>query len=210
MAQFNNVNDFVGSYSGSYDGRHAEVTIMAGAQGVVSFNTLFTVTFTDLDSNEQYQGIAAVPEGAIDTHIFSDFTLNRVAGNGSVYWSSVNQRLPSGPAVMPAGWLLAVGTGNSWKVPTLARAVALLRLSRQIQVIQAVTNAAKRDRKPVRFKVSSPSTDVHAGRHFRNLTPATNYEPQTLESGWNHWNHLPWRRWRFPFFCYQLLVGMRR
>ncbi len=89
MAQFNNVNDFVGSYSGSYDGRHAEVTIMAGAQGVVSFNTLFTVTFTDLDRNEQYQGIAAVQEGAIDTHIFSDFTLNRVAGNGSVYWSKL-------------------------------------------------------------------------------------------------------------------------
>ena len=87
MAQFNNVNDFVGSYSGSYDGRQAEVTIEAGAQGVVSFNTLFTVTFTDLDRNEQYQGIATVPETVIDTHIFSDFTLNRVGGNGSVYWS---------------------------------------------------------------------------------------------------------------------------
>jgi hypothetical protein len=87
MAQFNNVNDFVGSYSGSYDGRQAEVTIEAGAQGVVSFNTLFTVTFTDLDRHEQYQGIATVPEGVIDTHIFSDFTLNRVGGSGSVYWS---------------------------------------------------------------------------------------------------------------------------
>src|SRR5260221_2846211 len=30
---------------------------------------------------------------------------------------SVNQRLPSGPAAMSFGWLLAVGTGNSVMVP---------------------------------------------------------------------------------------------
>jgi hypothetical protein len=41
MAQFNNVNDLVGPYSGSYDERNAQVIIVADAEGVVSFNPLF-------------------------------------------------------------------------------------------------------------------------------------------------------------------------
>src|SRR4051812_22009593 len=32
-------------------------------------------------------------------------------------WLSENQRLPSGPSVIRAGWLLAVGTVNSVTVP---------------------------------------------------------------------------------------------
>src|SRR6266851_2992489 len=88
---------------------------------------------------------------------------------------SVNQRLPSGPAVMPSGPLLGVGTGNSLMLPTLAQAVALLRLSRQTQAIPAVTSAARRDRKPELFMISSPcAIDARMGRHFGNRTPATN------------------------------------
>jgi hypothetical protein len=86
MANFQGIGDFVGTYRGSYDGRNAQVTIEAGAPGIVSFNSLFTVTFTDLDRNETYQGIATIPE-AVVTHIMSDFQLNRLGGNGSVYWS---------------------------------------------------------------------------------------------------------------------------
>ncbi len=35
--------------------------------------------------NETYRGIATIPEAVI-THIMSDFQLDRVGGNGSVYW----------------------------------------------------------------------------------------------------------------------------
>ena len=75
MANFQGINDFVGTYRGSYDGRNAQVIIVAGADGTVSFNSLFTVTFTDLDRNETYKGIATIPEAVI-THIFSDFQLD--------------------------------------------------------------------------------------------------------------------------------------
>ncbi len=87
MAQFRNVLDFTGSYRGSYDGRDAHVTIEEGASGVRSPNTLFTVTYTDLQNNEVYQGIASVPEGVLDVHVLSDFTLDKLGGGGSVYWS---------------------------------------------------------------------------------------------------------------------------
>ena len=39
MANFQGNNDFVGTYSGSYDGRNAQVIIEAGAPGIVSFRT---------------------------------------------------------------------------------------------------------------------------------------------------------------------------
>jgi hypothetical protein len=87
VTQFNNVFDFSGSYRGSYDGRDARVTIQEGAAGVRSPNTLFTVTFTDIQRNEIYQGIASVPEGVLDIHVLSDFTLDRSGGGGSIYWS---------------------------------------------------------------------------------------------------------------------------
>jgi hypothetical protein len=86
MANFQGIGDFVGTYRGNYDGRNAQVIIQAGAEGIVSFNSLFTVTFTDLDRNETYKGIATIPEAVI-THIMSDFQLDSVGGNGSVYWS---------------------------------------------------------------------------------------------------------------------------
>ena len=44
--------------------------------------------------------------------------------------NSVNQRLPSGPAVMPTGWLSAVGIGNSRILPESANAVRT-EMSRQ-------------------------------------------------------------------------------
>jgi hypothetical protein len=87
VTQFHNILDFRGSYHGSYDGRDAHVTIEQGAAGVSSFNTLFTVTFTDLQRNEVYEGVASVPEGVLDVHVLSDFTLDRVGGGDSVYWS---------------------------------------------------------------------------------------------------------------------------
>lgn len=90
MAQFNNVLDFTGSYRGSYDGRDSRVTIQEGAAGIKSFNLLFTVTFTDLQRNETYQGIASVPEGVLDVHVLSDFTLDRSGGGGSIYWSRLH------------------------------------------------------------------------------------------------------------------------
>lgn len=87
MTQFHNIFDFSGSYRGSYDGRDGRVTIEQGAAGVRSFNTLFTVTFTDLQRNEVYKGVASVPEGVLDVHVLSDFTLDRVGGGDFVYWS---------------------------------------------------------------------------------------------------------------------------
>lgn len=86
MATFQSINDFIGTYQGSYDGRNAQVIIEAGSQGIVSFNTLFTVTFTDFDRNEVYKGIVTLPE-AVVTHIMSDFQLDNMEGHGSVYWS---------------------------------------------------------------------------------------------------------------------------
>src|SRR5689334_2172791 len=69
---------------------------------------------------------------------------------------SANQRLPSGPAVMPVGTLLALGMGNAVMVPALAQAGAVLRLSRQIQPIMAVRSAIKRDRHPELFILLPP------------------------------------------------------
>ena len=44
--------------------------------------------------------------------------------------NSVNQRLPSGPAAMPAGSLLAVGTVNSVMTPAVVIRPILLPLVR--------------------------------------------------------------------------------
>jgi hypothetical protein len=88
MANFKGIGDFVGTYRGSYDGRNAQVIIQEGAEGEVSFNSLFTVTFTDLDRNEIYKGIVSTPEGVV-THSMSNFQLNRVGGNGSLFWSKL-------------------------------------------------------------------------------------------------------------------------
>ena len=87
VAQFKNVLDFTGSYHGSYDGRNVTVTIQEGATGIRAFDTLFTVTFTDLLRNEVYQGVASVPEGVLDVHVLSDFTLDKVGGGDSIHWS---------------------------------------------------------------------------------------------------------------------------
>lgn len=89
MAQFKSVLDFVGSYNGNYDGRNAHVTIEEGVAGEVSFNILYTITFTDLDRNETYKGVTSSPEGVLDLHVFSNITLQQVNGNGSVYWSKL-------------------------------------------------------------------------------------------------------------------------
>ena len=91
MTQFKDVFDFSGSYHGSYDGRDARVTIQeGGAPGTVGFNTEFTVTFTDIQRNEIYQGIASVPEAALDVHVLSDFTLDRSGGGDSIHWSRLH------------------------------------------------------------------------------------------------------------------------
>jgi len=84
MAKFHSIRDFVGTYRGNYDGRNAEVMIIEGAEGLVSYKHLLTVTFTELDRQETYKGVATLPEAAI-THILSDFHLDSVTGN-RVYW----------------------------------------------------------------------------------------------------------------------------
>ncbi len=68
---------------------------------------------------------------------------------------SVNQRLPSGPAVMSKGVPL-VGMGNSVIVPAAAKAGRLLRLSKPTETTMAVIRAARRGRKPERFMCFSP------------------------------------------------------
>src|SRR5690348_12439265 len=59
--------------------------------------------------------------------------------------SSVNHRLPSGPAVMNSG--VPEGTLNSVTVPAAAQAGRLLRLSRPTQATMAVRRTARRGRK---------------------------------------------------------------
>src|SRR6266704_3316294 len=69
---------------------------------------------------------------------------------------SVNHRLPSGPAAMAKGSLLAVGVENSVMVPTVAQAGRLLRLSRLTPAIMAVISAVRCDRHPERFMFLPP------------------------------------------------------
>ena len=57
---------------------------------------------------------------------------------------SVNQRLPSGPAVMPTGLLLAVGTANSRILPESARALGAASVSTQMSRLKSPANREKR------------------------------------------------------------------
>src|SRR6266566_3511674 len=68
-------------------------------------------------------------------------------------FDSANQRLPSGPAVIPLGKLAGE---NSVRVPTTAQIGRLLRLSRLTQAIRAVRSAVRCDRHPERFMFLPP------------------------------------------------------
>src|SRR6266699_2549107 len=68
-------------------------------------------------------------------------------------FDSANQRLPSGPAVIPLGKLAGE---NSVRVPTTAQVGRLLRLSRPTQAIRAVRSAVRCDRHPERFMFLPP------------------------------------------------------
>jgi hypothetical protein len=85
MALFHSTTDFIGAYRGSYDGRNASLIIASA----FSFNTVLTITFTDLDRRETYAGQWSTPEGSPATHILANLTLNQVGGNGQVQWAKL-------------------------------------------------------------------------------------------------------------------------
>lgn len=85
MTQFHSTTDFVGTYRGSYDGRNASAIITSA----ISFNTILTIEFTDLDRHETYKGEWASQEGSPPTHILANIMLNQVGGNGQIQWSKL-------------------------------------------------------------------------------------------------------------------------
>ncbi len=59
----------------------------------------------------------------------------------------MNQRLPSGPAVMPTGLLEAVVIGNSLILPESAKAVGAASVSTQMSRLKSPTKKEKRSEK---------------------------------------------------------------
>ena len=83
MASFTSPSNFYGSYTGSYDGRDAQLVI--GDLKDDSPSPSFHLRFTDLDRNEVYVGSHV--ETGQHGHILTNITLNKFGGGGSVTWS---------------------------------------------------------------------------------------------------------------------------
>ena len=77
MARFSGPADFIGSYSGSSDGRRATLRIEPAGAG-----RSYRLTFTEVERSEVYEGIHQ--EGGAQQHILSGITLGGAAG--TVAW----------------------------------------------------------------------------------------------------------------------------
>jgi hypothetical protein len=87
-------------------------------------------------------------------------------------WSlpSVNQRFPSGPAVMLAGTLPAVGTGYSVMSPTAARAFPLEKISPAAKIANAAAARAGDRHVPRQLVIAlGDTTPVLLPSFIRNL-----------------------------------------
>jgi len=89
MAQFRSIVDFEGFYTGSYDGRQAEVEI------VVSHPTAgqpigISMKFVERERNLEYSTNFQVSPQDSTTHVLRNITLHAVTGTGDIHWS----RLP--------------------------------------------------------------------------------------------------------------------
>ncbi len=72
MAQFRSIVDFEGFYTGSYDGRQAEVEIVERERNL-EYSTNFQVSPQDST-----------------THVLRNITLHAVTGTGDIHWSRLH------------------------------------------------------------------------------------------------------------------------
>jgi hypothetical protein len=77
MARFNGPGDFIGSYSGSYDGRRATLRIEQAGPG-----RSYRLTFTEVERNQVFVGTHQ--ESGAQQHILTNITLT--GGGGTVTW----------------------------------------------------------------------------------------------------------------------------
>ena len=100
MTNFTGYQNFIGSYSGSYDGRNARLVI-SDLKDDSAINHLH-LEFTDLDRGETYVGLVNV--AAPSDHVLSNIKLSQLHGGKSVSWSRLlvhtwNVRFLSGESV---------------------------------------------------------------------------------------------------------------
>jgi hypothetical protein len=80
MTNFTGYQNFIGVYSGSYDGRNAQLVI-SDLKDDSAINRLH-VEFTDVDRGETYSGLVTVASPS--DHILSGIELS--GGGKTVYW----------------------------------------------------------------------------------------------------------------------------
>lgn len=85
MAQFTGLNNFVGTYTGSYDGRPARLVISDLKDD--SIYPTFHIVFTDTSRNETYAGTHEERRNL--GHVLTDIELNRQGGSGNITWSKL-------------------------------------------------------------------------------------------------------------------------
>ena len=100
MTNFTGYQDFIGSYTGSYDGRNARLMI-SDLKDDSPIRRLH-LTFTDVDRGETYAGLVTV--AAASDHILSGIDLAQSSGGKTVSWSRLlihtwNVRFLSGESV---------------------------------------------------------------------------------------------------------------
>ena len=83
MTKFTGYQNFIGSYSGSYDGRNARLVI-SDLKDDSTTNHLH-LEFTDVDRGETYVGLVNV--GTPSDHVLSGIELAQSHGGKTVSWS---------------------------------------------------------------------------------------------------------------------------
>lgn len=89
MAQFNSIVDFQGFYTGSYDGRQAEVEISV-SHPAAGQPIGISMKFVELERNLEYSANFQVSPNDGTTHVLRDITLHATGGTDDIHWSRLH------------------------------------------------------------------------------------------------------------------------
>ena len=89
MAQFSSIVDFNGFYTGSYDGRQAELEIVV-SHPVTDQPISLALKFVDRDRNQEYSANVHLGFQEHTTHILRDITLHAAGGSSDIQWSRLH------------------------------------------------------------------------------------------------------------------------
>ena len=89
MAQFSSIVDFNGFYTGSYDGRQAELEIVV-SHPAPNQPIGLTLKFVDIDRNQEYSANIHLAPQENTSHVLRDITLHASDGSGNIQWSRLH------------------------------------------------------------------------------------------------------------------------